>query len=155
VFYYRKPVWARLQGAALEDLKATRLQAISRSEAHRLLSSRQLGPARLRLVPKMSGMRPIVNLSRPTRVTFKQPRMRTRRQGKGAGLAFEVGVPVATAAQRRPLRPTGNEARATVIGSVVTARAERAEIEVAPVTAAALARTTAAPGAVAAVTGPT
>ncbi|GLI71540.1 hypothetical protein VaNZ11_016772 [Volvox africanus] len=136
VFYYRKPVWARLQGAALEDLKATRLQAISRSEARRVLSSRPLGPARLRLVPKMSGMRPIVNLSRPTRVTFKQPRTRTRSQGKGAALAFEFGVPAATAAQRQPPRPTGNDTSITLIGAVGTARAERAEMEVAAVTAA-------------------
>ncbi len=64
-------------------------QALPSREAEALLSARPLGPARLRLLPKLSGMRPIVNLGRATVVRFRGSR------GGGGGGAQGQGQEVA------------------------------------------------------------
>lgn len=56
------------------------------------LQGRELGVAKLRLLPKMTGMRPIVNLGKPSRVLLpgagtSAGALLTARQGPGAGAA--------------------------------------------------------------------
>lgn len=71
VFYYRKPVWMQLAASALDGLSGTQFARISACQAQKILQSRKIGVARLRLLPKRSGMRYIINLSRKSKVTFK------------------------------------------------------------------------------------
>lgn len=57
VFYYRKPVWYRLAAAAVDGLVQGDAQfaPMDNHEAEKILSSRRLGVARLRLLPKRVG----------------------------------------------------------------------------------------------------
>lgn len=71
VFYYRKPVWMHLASSALDGLSGTQFARISAPQAQKILQSRKIGVARLRLLPKRSGMRYIINLSRKSKVTFR------------------------------------------------------------------------------------
>ncbi|KAG1670365.1 hypothetical protein FOA52_000125 [Chlamydomonas sp. UWO 241] len=79
VFYYRKPVWVKLQEAALQDLVSQRFRAMPARDALACLQQRELGIARVRLLPKMQGMRPIVNLGSRSVARFHV------RGGRGAG----------------------------------------------------------------------
>uniref|UniRef100_A0A061SFG8 Telomerase reverse transcriptase n=1 Tax=Tetraselmis sp. GSL018 TaxID=582737 RepID=A0A061SFG8_9CHLO len=60
--YFRKPVWNRLRILALRQFTSTIYREISPSVAGPGLRCRRLGAAKLRLVPKAGGVRPIVNL---------------------------------------------------------------------------------------------
>lgn len=66
VFYYRKAVWARLASLSMQQMVTQgRLRPVaSEEEAARISGVAKLGAAipRLRLVPKASKVRPIVNL---------------------------------------------------------------------------------------------
>ncbi|KAK9848089.1 hypothetical protein WJX84_003693 [Apatococcus fuscideae] len=59
VFYYRQPVWAALTAKATSGLVDTMYKRISSGDARCTLQDRQLGIARLRFVPKPTGLRPI------------------------------------------------------------------------------------------------
>lgn len=87
-----------MQSEALRDLVAARYQPISAIEAQRVLGGRELGVSRLRLLPKGSGMRPIVNLGAPSTARFK------RRMGRGDGGG---GAAPAAAAAAAPARGGG------------------------------------------------
>lgn len=67
MLYYRKPVWARAAAATMDELKQRMsLRPIPMQAAIQLLSTsdRQgMGWAAVRLTPKTSGMRPIMNLA--------------------------------------------------------------------------------------------
>ena len=63
VFFFRKPLWARLRAKAMRSL-ATMYTPLKHARAHVMLRGRTLGVSALRLVPKRQSMRPIVNLSR-------------------------------------------------------------------------------------------
>ena len=82
VFYYRKPVWAALARTAAEDLRQRQFTALPAAEARAILQGRKLGVARLRLLPKRSGMRCLVNLGRASCVRFPGARVQpgARRQ---------------------------------------------------------------------------
>ena len=67
----RKPVWARLQATALDQLLLERYTPIPTATAKDMLLARQLGIAKIRLLPKRSGMRPITLLGCESVVTFK------------------------------------------------------------------------------------
>jgi telomerase reverse transcriptase len=60
IFYFRHDVWKRLSEPALESLKLNMFQALPREEAER----RTLGFSTVRLLPKESGVRPIMNLGK-------------------------------------------------------------------------------------------
>ncbi|KAL5614407.1 uncharacterized protein BROUX77_000244 [Berkeleyomyces rouxiae] len=62
VYYFRHDVWRVLSRPAMADLKSRMFTEVSAVDAQALLASRQLGCAALRLLPKTTTMRPIMNL---------------------------------------------------------------------------------------------
>lgn len=64
LFYFRHDVWRTIAEPALTSLKSTMFEEIKRDQALRLLESRELGYSQVRLVPKETGVRPIMNLRR-------------------------------------------------------------------------------------------
>ncbi|GAX76318.1 hypothetical protein CEUSTIGMA_g3764.t1 [Chlamydomonas eustigma] len=64
VFYFRQPVWAKLQKKALQELITERFISLSNKATLACLQKRNLGTAMVRLLPKLQGMRPIVNLGK-------------------------------------------------------------------------------------------
>eukprot|EP00850_Spirogloea_muscicola_P007663 SM000039S14493 [mRNA] locus=s39:396784:403749:- [translate_table: standard] len=69
VFYYRKPVWARICATAHQDLGASIYERLTPARA-RCILQRRLGFARVRLLPRINGVRPLANLSAKTQATF-------------------------------------------------------------------------------------
>ncbi len=67
----RKPVWARLQASAMRELLSSRFTPITQQQAYQRLSQRELGLAKLRLLPKTWGLRPIVNMGTNTTAVFR------------------------------------------------------------------------------------
>ncbi|KAJ5663924.1 hypothetical protein N7507_004655 [Penicillium longicatenatum] len=64
LFYFRHDVWQRLTKQPLEAMKATMFEEIESSRAQSLLARRSLGFGSLRLLPKTTGIRPILNLKK-------------------------------------------------------------------------------------------
>lgn len=64
VLYFRHDDWAAVSAPLLDKLKRTTFERIERSEAMEIVSERQLGYSHIRLMPKETGVRPIVNLRR-------------------------------------------------------------------------------------------
>ncbi|KAJ5752542.1 Telomere reverse transcriptase [Penicillium odoratum] len=62
LFYFRHDVWQRLTKQPLAKLKTTIFEEVEPSRAQRLLERRSLGVGSLRLLPKSTGLRPILNL---------------------------------------------------------------------------------------------
>ena len=86
VFFYRKPVWARLRAQALKGALRDSYAPVPLRRAAQLLRTRTLGFASLRLLPKRSGvLRPIANLGREQ--VLRAPTPRSRLRGLGLGVA--------------------------------------------------------------------
>lgn len=66
VFYYRKPVWARIKDLAMTDLLGTSLTKVTPKPLPSTLQGRSLGFSKIRFLPKAKGVRPIVNLGAPS-----------------------------------------------------------------------------------------
>ncbi|KAJ6013379.1 hypothetical protein N7540_007970 [Penicillium herquei] len=64
LFYFRHDVWQRLTKQPLADLKKKMFEEIETTRAQTLLARRTLGFGSLRLLPKSTGIRPILNLRR-------------------------------------------------------------------------------------------
>ena len=64
LFYFRHDVWQQLIEQPLGDLKATMFEELEANRAQRVLARRPLGFGALRLLPKSTGLRPILNLRR-------------------------------------------------------------------------------------------
>ncbi|KAJ5729255.1 Telomere reverse transcriptase [Penicillium malachiteum] len=71
LFYFRHDVWQRLTKQPLADLKKKMFEEIETSRAQTLLARRSLGFGSLRLLPKSTGIRPILNLRRRTLKEFR------------------------------------------------------------------------------------
>jgi telomerase reverse transcriptase len=105
VFFYRKPLWARLRAAAAPALRAVFAPLRPARAAALLRSGRSLGFAPLRLLPKRAGLRPIANLGRATAVTLPPAARRSGgRRGAGA-TSSTLGLGVAGRATRLTFRP--------------------------------------------------
>ncbi|KAL6051599.1 Telomerase reverse transcriptase, variant 3 [Balamuthia mandrillaris] len=64
IYYYRKPIWARVSTLAMQELLSRRIfEEISDKETQRLLSRRPFGYSFLRFLAKQQGIRPIMNLA--------------------------------------------------------------------------------------------
>ncbi|KAL4860163.1 Telomerase reverse transcriptase [Chlorella vulgaris] len=87
VFYYRKPVWAALSRVATKELQEKQFTALPQEEARSILQERKLGVARLRLLPKRTGMRFIVNLGRASTVKF--PGVGSKRSHRAAAVVLQ------------------------------------------------------------------
>ncbi|KAL2612832.1 hypothetical protein R1flu_024524 [Riccia fluitans] len=71
VFYYRKPVWAKLRNIALKDLTQRNYKKLSKKSVAEALDAKILGFSQVRLLPKRTGVRPIANLAAPSQCTLK------------------------------------------------------------------------------------
>lgn len=72
ILYYQRPVWNAISALALSDLEGGILQP---SSVRASSSERQLACSRMRLLPKSSGIRPLMNLSTaidPTNVSVNR-----------------------------------------------------------------------------------
>lgn len=70
LFFFRHDVWRRLTEPSLTALKLSMFEEMKPTQARHLLNARVLGFSQMRLLPKKSGFRPIMNLRR--RVTEKR-----------------------------------------------------------------------------------
>lgn len=73
LFFFRHDVWRRLTEPSLTALKLSMFEEMKPLQAKHLLSARALGFSQVRLLPKKSSFRPIMNLRR---------RMTEKRSGK-------------------------------------------------------------------------
>ncbi|KAL6709686.1 Telomerase reverse transcriptase [Coniothyrium glycines] len=64
LFYFRHDVWRMLSEPALTRLKSSMFEEMPLEQTRRLLTSRQLGFSKIRLLPKSHGFRTIMNLKR-------------------------------------------------------------------------------------------
>lgn len=81
VFYYRKPVWTEMTNKAFNDTLHSTFLPIKQEAVKIALSSRKLGVSRLRFLPKRSGLRFLVNMSRPSIAKFPQKKKRNKASG--------------------------------------------------------------------------
>lgn len=64
LFFFRHDIWKRLAEPAMTTLKLSMFDKIGPGGLKKMLSRRSLGTSQVRLLPKESGMRPIINLRR-------------------------------------------------------------------------------------------
>ncbi|EPE03966.1 telomerase reverse transcriptase [Ophiostoma piceae UAMH 11346] len=64
LFYFRHDVWRRITEPALASIKTNRFEEVKTKDALRIIDSRRLGCAQIRLLPKNTSVRTIMNLSR-------------------------------------------------------------------------------------------
>lgn len=64
LFYFRHDVWKALSEPALSSLKMDMFEELKPGAVKRILARRSLGTSQIRLLPKASGLRPIINLRR-------------------------------------------------------------------------------------------
>lgn len=64
LFYFRHDVWRSLTEPAIASLKSTMFEEVKLDQARKILESRSLGFSQVRLLPKETGVRPIMNLRR-------------------------------------------------------------------------------------------
>lgn len=64
LFFFRHDVWRRLTEPSLTSLKLSMFEEMKPTRAKQLLSARALGFSQVRLLPKKSGFRPVMNLRR-------------------------------------------------------------------------------------------
>jgi telomerase reverse transcriptase len=64
LFFFRHDVWKSLSEPALASLKFTMFEEVKLEQARKILDSRTIGFSQVRLLPKESGVRPIMNLRR-------------------------------------------------------------------------------------------
>jgi telomerase reverse transcriptase len=62
LFFFRHDVWRYVAEPAMTTLKHKMFEEVTLEEANRILNSRQMGFSQVRLLPKGSSMRPIMNL---------------------------------------------------------------------------------------------
>ncbi|KAL3537415.1 hypothetical protein ACH5RR_000781 [Cinchona calisaya] len=71
VFYYKKSVWKKLMGQALNSLKDRSYHEINDASVHKIISSRSFGFSRIRFRPREGGFRVLANLKAPSRFPVK------------------------------------------------------------------------------------
>ncbi|CAN8099264.1 unnamed protein product [Discula destructiva] len=64
VFFFRHDVWRSVAEPAMAELKVKMFEEVKMDDALRILDSRRLGYSQVRLLPKQSSVRPIMNLRR-------------------------------------------------------------------------------------------
>ena len=64
LFYFRHDVWRMVTEPAIRELKSNLFQEIPTADALKVLDARSLGFSQVRLLPKATGLRPIMNLKR-------------------------------------------------------------------------------------------
>lgn len=64
VFFFRHDVWRTVAEPAMAQLKGKMFEEVRLDEALKILDSRRLGYSQVRLLPKQTSVRPIMNLRR-------------------------------------------------------------------------------------------
>ena len=64
LFYFRHDIWQQLTEKPLDGLQSSMFEELHKHKAQRILARRSLGYGVLRLLPKPTGVRPILNLRR-------------------------------------------------------------------------------------------
>ena len=64
LFFFRHDIWRSLAEPAIASLKVNMFEEIKSGDAQNILDSRSLGFSQVRLLPKETGVRPIMNLRR-------------------------------------------------------------------------------------------
>lgn len=64
VFYFRHDVWRSVAEPAMAQLKSKLFEEVELDAALKILDSRRLGYTQVRLLPKQTSVRPIMNLRR-------------------------------------------------------------------------------------------
>lgn len=64
LFFFRQDVWRKIAEPAIMSLKASMFEDVKLEHARQILDSRSLGFSQVRLLPKETGVRPIMNLRR-------------------------------------------------------------------------------------------
>lgn len=64
VLYYRKPVWSIFRTLSIAKLTSTQYKEVSMQQTAALLNAQRMGLSRLKLLPKVTGVRPIAMLSK-------------------------------------------------------------------------------------------
>ncbi|KAI5202174.1 hypothetical protein E4T38_05761 [Aureobasidium subglaciale] len=64
LLYFRHDVWQKLSEPALNKLKLSMFDEVGKGRMEKTLSDMSIGTGRVRLLPKESGLRPIINLKR-------------------------------------------------------------------------------------------
>lgn len=64
LLYFRHDVWQKLSEPALASLRTSMFEEVGQSKARKTLSNMSIGTGRVRLLPKDTGLRPIINLKR-------------------------------------------------------------------------------------------
>ncbi|CAD0112186.1 unnamed protein product [Aureobasidium uvarum] len=62
--YFRHDVWQKLSEPALAGLRTSMFEEVGQSKLKKTLSNMSIGTGRVRLLPKETGLRPIINLKR-------------------------------------------------------------------------------------------
>lgn len=75
VFYFRHDVWRLVAEPSMSSLKEGMFEEIKVMEAKRILDSRRLGFSQLRLLPKGTKLRPIMNLRRRQMMDSKRAKL--------------------------------------------------------------------------------
>lgn len=73
LFFFRHDVWRRLTEQPLADLKSSVFEELKPDAAQQVLGRRSLGYSSLRLLPKTTGVRPILNLRRRAWIKSRWP----------------------------------------------------------------------------------
>lgn len=90
VFYYRKPVWARVRSNGVRELTSRNYEKLSKKAVADALNSRALGFSQIRLLPKRTGLRPIANLAAASQGVLK---FSVRSKAKGTLCQVFGGLP--------------------------------------------------------------
>jgi telomerase reverse transcriptase len=64
LFFFRHDIWRYVAEPAMTSLKTKMFEEVKTDDALRILESRRMGFSQVRLLPKESTMRPIMNLRR-------------------------------------------------------------------------------------------
>lgn len=90
LFYFRHDVWRKLTEPSLSRLKANMFEDMPTDRAIKLLSHRQIGFSKIRLLPKGTGVRLITNLKRRQQVTRNGTTMLGRSINSVMGPVFNI-----------------------------------------------------------------
>ena len=104
VLYFRQDDWAAMSRPVLDKLKTDLFEPLTRAEALNVMSSRRLGYSHIRLLPKETGVRPIVNLRRrSTRQTGgdEQRRRESERLGQSINFILQSAFHILTYEKKR------------------------------------------------------
>lgn len=93
LFFFRHDVWRRLTEKPLAELKNSVFEELKPDTARRVLGRRSLGYSSLRLLPKTTGVRPILNLRRRTWTKSRWP----GKHGAAAAAASYLGPSINSA----------------------------------------------------------